>query len=289
MTINPQDLQLHEPDKTLCNKINKIKIKEKILFKKESIFHDIYVVENNFGRFIKFSDTYQAGCINSKHYRGNLPYINYFLIPYLMNKNIKDILLIGLGSGIIIKQYFQLFDKINRVDIVDIDENIYPLAVEYFNFQLNSKTNFYLQDAIIYLKTTKKKYDLIVVDIANNSGVDNRIFEVEYLNLIKSKLKKKGIFVSNLPSSRDIFNKKNKLILKTIDDYKKMFDFIDIYNGETSNKIYYEVFFNIKEPVYDITNLILISSNFRHKISSNYEKLNKINVDIKPYIFDLIK
>ena len=68
-----------------------------------------------------------------------------------------------------------------------------------------------------------------------------------------------------------------------------MFDFIDIYNGETSNKIYYEVFFNIKKPVYDITNLILISSNFRHEISSNYEKLNKINVDIKPYIFDLIK
>ena len=61
MTILPEDLQIKKPDKILEKKINETKIKEKILFEKQSNFHDIKVVENSFGRFIKFKDTYQAG------------------------------------------------------------------------------------------------------------------------------------------------------------------------------------------------------------------------------------
>lgn len=289
MTINPQDLQIHKPNKILEEKINKTKIKEKVLFKKETDFHSIKVVENNFGKFIKFKDTYQAGFIKSDYYKGNIPYINYFLIPYLMNKNIKDILLIGLGTGIIVNQFFQIFDKIKRVDIVDIEEYIFPLAQKYFNFKTNDKTNFYLQDAIIYLKSTKKKYDLIIVDVAGNEGIDERFYDIEYLNLIKSKLKKDGIFISNLPSSRDIFNPENKITLDLIQNYKKIFNNIDIYSGETSNKIYYKVFYDINEPVFDITNLILISCDKKYEITSDYQKLNEIEVDIKKYVDDIIK
>lgn len=288
MTINPENQQIHRPDKFLDEKINNTEIIEKILFKKDSDFHSIRVVENKFGKFIKFSDTYQAGYINTPYYKGNLPYINYFLIPYLMNKNIKDILLIGLGSGIIINQFFKIFEKIKRVDIVDIEEYIFPLAQKYFNFQINDKISFYLQDALIYLKSSKKKYDLIIVDVAGNEGIDERFYSEEYLNLIKSKLKSTGIFVSNLPSSRDIFNKKNKAALDLLKNYSKQFCNIDIYNGETSNKIYYKIFYDINEAVYDITNLILISSNKKYKMSCDYKKLYEIEVDIKKYLDDLV-
>ena len=105
MTIIPEDLSIHTPNKKLLNKINSTKITEKILFKKQSDFHTISVVQNKIGKFLKYKDTYQAGYIDLDYYRGNLPYINYFLIPYLMNKNIKDILLVGFGSGIIVNQY----------------------------------------------------------------------------------------------------------------------------------------------------------------------------------------
>lgn len=288
MTINPENQQIHKPNKFLDEKINSTKIKEKILFKKNSDFHSIQVVQNKFGKFIKFSDTYQAGYIDTPYYKGNLPYINYFLIPYLMNKNIKDILLIGLGSGIIINQFFKIFEKIKRVDIVDIEEYIFPLAQKYFDFKLSDKMNFYLQDALIYLKSAKKKYDLIIVDVAGNEGIDERFYSEEYLNLIKSKLKSTGIFISNLPSSRDIFNKKNKATIDLLKNYSEQFSNIDIYSGETSNKIYYKVFYDIDETVYDITNLILICSNKKYKISCDYQKLNDIEVDIEKYLNDLV-
>lgn len=288
MTIIPEEFEIHKPDKILKKKMDEIIIKEKILFKKESDFHSIFVVKNSIGTFLKYLDTYQAGFIDSKAYKGNLPYINYFLIPYLMNEKIENILFIGFGSGIIINQYENLFKKLKRIDIVDIEENIFPIAQKYFDFKITSKMNFYLQDALIYLKSTRKKYDLIVVDVADNYGVDERFLEEEYFNLIKSHLKKGGMFVSNLPSSRDIFNKKNKLILNLIEKYKANFSSIKLFNGETSNKIYYKAFFDIDEPVLDITNLIFILSDKDYKIKNDYSQISKLNIDIEPFINDEI-
>lgn len=287
--IIPENLMIKKPNKKLEKIIEQKEIKEKILFQKQSDFHDISVVESSFGRFLKYDDTYQAGKINSEFYKGNLFYINYFLIPYLMNKNIKNILLVGFGSGIIVNQFEKIFEKLENIDIVDIDENVFPLAQKYFDFKISNKMNFYLQDALVFLKNKrKKKYDLIIVDVAGNEGIDERFLSEEYLQLIKKNLKKDGIFISNLPSSREIFNPQNKFILKLLEKYKKTFKNIDIYNGETSNKLYYKVFFGLDEIVYDITNLILISSDKKYKISSNFEKLEEIKVNIKSYLEDKI-
>lgn len=284
MTIIPDNLAIHKPKKELLDLIEKNDIKERILETFESDFHSISVVESKIGRFLKYDDTYQAGYIDTPFYKGNLPYINYFLIPLLMSKKIKDVLFIGFGSGIIVNQYEE-FLNLKTVDIVDIEENIFYIAQKYFNFRKSDKQNFILQDALIYLKTTKKKYDLIIVDVAGNEGIDERFCDSEYLNLIKNRLKKEGIFVSNMPSSRDIFNPKNKFALELIETYKKYFEFVCVYNGEQSNKIFYKTFFDIDEVVFDVTNLILISSNKKYSIEKN--DLIEEKFEISKYLNDL--
>lgn len=288
MTVIPFDLIIHKPKKELLKLMQKNEIPENILWEKDSEFHNISVVENLIGRFLKYDDTYQAGWIKSKNYIGNLPYINYFLIPCLMNMDIKNVLLIGFGSGIIVNQLEKILKNIKTIDIVDIEENILEIANSYFDFNNTEKQNFYLQDAIVYLKTSKKKYDLIIVDVAGNEGIDERFCDCEYLNLIKSRLSSNGIFVSNMPSSRDIFNPKNKFALDLIKRYKNKFDNVLLFNGEKSNKIFYKTFFNIDEPVLDITNLIMISSDKKYEINDKNENLNEI-IDIKPYLADLIQ
>ena len=205
-----------------------------------------------------------------------------------MNKNIKNVLLVGFGSGIIINQFEKLFKNLKSIDIVDIEENIFPIAQKYFDFQISDKMEFYLQDALIFLKTTKRKYDLIIVDVAGDEGIDERFLEDEYFSLIQKRLKKGGIFVSNLPSSRDIFNKKNKLILDLLKRQKKYFQNIKMFNGETSNKIYYKTFFDIDEPVFDITNLILISSEKDYSINQNINEIEEIVPNFNEFLGDLV-
>ena len=286
--IIPEDLIIHEADENLVEKMNEYEMEETNLFQLNSDFHSISVVQSDIGRFLKYNDTYQAGYIQTKDYCGNLPYINYFLIPYLMNKNIKDVLLVGFGSGILVNQFEQIFNNLNRIDVVDIEENIFEIAQKYFDFKKTPQVKFNLQDALIFLKQNRKKYDLIIVDVANDEGIDERFCNVEYLQLIKSRLKKQGIFVSNMPSSRDIFNKKNKFILNLIDEYKNVFSNLKLFNGETSNKIFYKTFFNLDEIVLDVTNLIFIASDKNYDFTNINVVKNKLKIDIEKYLKDLI-
>ena len=282
----PENLAIKSPKKELLKIINNKKFNDKVLFETESAFHTIKVIENEIGRFLHYADTYQAGFINTDFYKGNLPYINYFLIPSLMNENVESILLIGLGSGRIVTQFEKVFETIKTIDVVDLEENIVDIAHNYFNFNPSDKFNFILQDGLTYLRNNKKKYDLIVVDVANNDGIDLRFLSDEYFTSIKKSLKKNGIFVSNMCASPDFENPKNIFFKEFFHVYKENFKTNYIFKGDTSDKIYYKSFFDIDERVIDITNVILISSDKEYTISSETGKIENLGIDIKQYLND---
>lgn len=291
MIIRPEDFTIHEPDEKLLKIINEKEFKDRVLYEKESNFHTIKVVENEIGRFLHFKDTYQAGFINTAAYKGNLPYINYFTIPYLINKDIKSVLLIGFGTGRLVNDFEKLFDGLECVDVVDIEENIFEIAQDFFGYKKSEKVNFILQDGLVYLRGCKKKYDLIVVDVASDEGIDDRFLEDEYFSSVKFCLKKNGLFVSNLCASPDFKHPENKLFQRISKTYSKNFKYNLIFKGNTSDLVYYEAFFGIKERVIDITNVILISSMSKIGLSQTDSdaraKFDLINIDIEPYIRDL--
>ena len=285
----PEELAIKKPKKELLNIINHKTFNDKVLFELESDFHTIKVVENEVGKFLHYADTYQAGFINTEFYKGNLPYINYFLIPYLMNPKIENILLIGLGSGKIVNDFEFVFDNLKTIDVVDLEENIVEIATNYFGFKQSDKFNFILQDGITYLRNNKKKYDLIVVDVANNDGIDLRFLNDEYFKSIKKSLKKGGMFVSNMCASPDFENKKNIFFKEFIPIYQSNFENNYVFKGDYSDEVYYKSFFNIDERVIDITNVIIISTDKKYKINSDTPKIEKLNIDISKYLKDFYK
>ncbi len=282
----PEELAIKKPKKELLEIINNKTFNDKVLFELESDFHTIQVIENEIGRFLHYAETYQAGFINTDFYKGNLPYINYFLIPSLMNEKLENILLIGLGSGRIVTQFEKVFENLKTIDVVDLEENIVDIAKNYFDFKPSEKFNFILQDGLTYLRHNKKKYDLIVVDVANNDGIDLRFLSKEYFSSIKKSLKKNGIFVSNMCASPDFENKKNIFFKEFFPIYKENFNHNFIFKGDTSDKVYYKAFFNIDERVIDITNVVIISSDKDYKISKNTQKIEQLEIDIKQYLND---
>ena len=177
MIIIPEYLAIHEPKEELLEIINNKMFNDRVLYEKQSDFHDIKVIENEIGRFLHYKDTYQAGFINTQFYKGNLPYINYFTIPYLINHDIKNILLIGFGTGKIVNDWEKLFDNLESIDVVDIEENIFDIAADYFEFKKSDSINFFLQDGLVFLRENNKKYDLIVTDVASDDGIDDRFIK----------------------------------------------------------------------------------------------------------------
>lgn len=287
MIIIPEYLAIHEPKEELLEIINNKTFNDRVLYEKQSDFHDIKVIENEIGRFLHYKDTYQAGFINTQFYKGNLPYINYFTIPYLINPDIKNILLIGFGTGKIVNDWEKLFDNLESIDVVDIEENIFDIAADYFEFKKSDSINFFLQDGLVFLRENNKKYDLIVTDVASDDGIDDRFLSDDYFKLIKKSLTPNGVFVSNLCSSADLTCKENTFFHSILDTYHSHFKQVSIFKGNESDRVYYKAFFDIDERVIDITNVILISSKQQFSVGKDYAKIKAVGLDILPYVNDL--
>lgn len=287
MIIIPEYLAIHEPKEELLEIINNKTFNDRVLYEKQSDFHDIKVIENEIGRFLHYKDTYQAGFINTQFYKGNLPYINYFTIPYLINPDIKNILLIGFGTGKIVNDWEKLFDNLESIDVVDIEENIFDIAADYFEFKKSDSINFFLQDGLVFLRENNKKYDLIVTDVASDDGIDDRFLSDDYFKLIKKSLTPNGVFVSNLCSSADLTCKENTFFHSILDTYHSHFKQVSIFKGNESDRVYYKAFFDIDERVIDITNVILISSKQQFSVGKDNAKIKAVGLDIVPYVNDL--
>ena len=119
-----------------------------------------------------------------------------------------------------------------------------------------------------------------------------RFIENSYFSLIKSHLKKSGLFISNLCSSAELDNPKNIFFQKFKKIYFENFNSVRIFKGNYSDKIYYKSFFNLDERVIDITNIILISSLKEIKFLPNkislmdYFKSKFTNIDINSILND---
>ena len=285
----PENLAINKPDSSLLKIINNKSFNDKILFQVDSDFHCIKVVQNEIGRFLHFADTYQAGFINTPFYSGNLPYINYFLISYLINPLISNILLIGLGSGKLVSDCQSLFKNLRSIDVVDLEEHILYIAKKFFHFNVSDKFSFFLQDGFTFLNSNNKKYDLIIVDVANNYGIDLRFLSPEYFALIKKSLTKSGIFISNMCASPDFDNPKNIFFRDFFPIYQQNFKYNLVFKGDYSDLVYYKSFFNLDKRVIDITNVIIISSNKYNDFSINAKQrldIKLLGIDIDNYIKD---
>lgn len=294
--IIPENLMKKEADiesvAIACAKMSE----DEVLWQKESDFHSISICENPVGRFMKYGISFQAGRIVSPIYKGNIPYLNYFLIPSLLNGNAEKILVIGFGTGILVKQLEKLYKNLKQIDAVDIEENILYIATNFFDFKESKKFRFHLQDALVFLRNNKTKYDLVIVDVAGNEGVDERFFEDDFFKSIKKSLSENGIFAFNSCANTDFDDNLDTFFGFTVSQYKKHFKNFAVFNGKTSDRLYYKVFFDIDERVIDVTNAIFIASDMYFSEDSfsavkedKISQISKIGINIQEYLSDLHK
>ena len=294
--IIPENLMKKDVDveaiTTACAKM----VTDDVLWETESTFHSISICENPQGRFMRYGISFQAGRVDTPFYKGNIPYLNYFLIPYLLKKNAKKILVIGFGTGILIKQYEKLFNNLEQIDAVDIEENILSIASRFFDFEEGKNFHFHLQDALVFLRNNKTKYDIIITDVAGNEGVDKRFFENEFFNNIKKSLKKDGIFAFNSCSNINYDENENEFFGFTVKKYKEYFKNFAVFDGQTSDMLFYKIFYDIHERLIDVTNAIIIASDdlltessFKNYSKKDFEKVESIGVNLEKYLKDLHK
>jgi spermidine synthase len=123
--------------------------------------------------------------------------------PLLFHAAPKDVLVIGLGSGITAGEI--LHYPVNRLDIVEINEQVVH-ASDYFipwnnHVLTDPRTNLIVQDGRAHLELSEQRYDLITSEPSNPwmAGIA-ALYTKDFFDLVTAKLKPNGIFVQWIPA-----------------------------------------------------------------------------------------
>lgn len=112
-------------------------------------------------------------------------------------QSMEHILILGVAGGSVIKT---LIDEINykgKITGVEIDSEINQIANDYFGLNHIPNVEIIIDDAFEFVLKTKKQYDLIIIDIFQDTVMPNFLFEKFFINRIGNILKTEGFILFN--------------------------------------------------------------------------------------------
>ncbi len=165
---------------------------EKKLFYKKSNFQKIEVYQTkNFGKSLFLDGIEQFSEADEIQYHYTMT-----KVPILIHGNPKEILIIGGGDGAIARECVK-YNSIEKVDLCEIDEEVVNTCKKYFpqmsySFE-DEKVNLIIEDAKNFVKRTKNKYDIILVDSTDPINQAIPLFKKDFYEDLKKILKKNGV------------------------------------------------------------------------------------------------
>lgn len=180
--------------------------------KNSSISKTLEVTWNNGELVLDSKNTnYSYGSLQRILKKG-LKYIGYERI-----KKFDSILILGVAGGSVIKTLVNEVKFKGKITGVEIDKEVVEIANKYFKLNEISNLELIVDDAFEFVLKTKDKYDLIIIDIFQDTKMPNFLFEDFFINRINFLLNIDGFILFNTM----VINEKDRI--RNI-DYKKKFD-----------------------------------------------------------------
>lgn len=108
---------------------------------------------------------------------GSLQRILNFGLKQIDLQKSRNVLLLGLGGGSVIKTLRDEFNFIQKITAVEIDPVLIDLAANEFDIKTSEQLDIINGDASEFVQTTSETFDLVIVDLF----IDNQVPEVFYL------------------------------------------------------------------------------------------------------------
>lgn len=182
-----------------------------LIKRKSSISNSLEVTWNNGELVLDSKNTnYSYGSLQRILKKG-LKYIGYDRI-----RKFENILVLGVAGGSVIKTLVNEIKFKGKIIGVEIDPEIVEIANTYF--KLNQINNFELiiEDAFEFVLKTKAHFDLIIIDVFQDTTMPNFLFEDYFIQRINLLLNVNGFILFNTM----VINEQNRI--RNI-DYKKKF------------------------------------------------------------------
>ncbi|WP_339836886.1 fused MFS/spermidine synthase [uncultured Flavobacterium sp.] len=126
-------------------------------------------------------------------------------------KNFEHILVLGVAGGSVIKTLVDEIKFKGKITGVELDKNVLELANHYF--KLNEIENLELvnDDAFEFVLKTTEKYDLIIIDVFQDTVMPNFLFEDFFINHVNTLMNVNGFILFNTMVLTEKDKERNKL------------------------------------------------------------------------------
>ena len=163
------------------------------IHQKKSVYSKNLEVTWNNGYLVLDSENtnYSFGSLQRVLKKG-LKYIGYERI-----QNFQSILVLGVAGGSVIETLKKEVKFEGRITGVEIDADVIELATKYFGLGNYKNVSIINDDAFEFVLKTKEKYDLIIIDIFQDTTMPNFLFEDFFINRIKFLLNVNGFILFN--------------------------------------------------------------------------------------------
>ena len=172
-----------------------------VIYEKESEFLKITVEDDESGKrhLVFHPNKGSQGVILPDDPDKIVPnFLKYAFLAFpLLPKEPKKVLFIGMGAGIM-PRFINRYYPDCKIDIVEIDKAVPPIAEKYFGFKQNKNINIIIEDGRFYVNRSKKKYDLIVIDAYNATSIPFQLTTKEFFTKVEGMLNKDGVVVANI-------------------------------------------------------------------------------------------
>ena len=182
----------------------------KIVEEERSLYQNVYIVKEvglTCMRFRKKShnDLSQSCIYDEKPKDLVFDYYKLAMGATFFLDDPKDMLVIGLGGGVLVNRYKEVYPNANIVS-VEIDEVVAEMAKKYFDYTDDSEQyETHVRDGRVFVKRALRKdrrFDFILLDAFNSDYIPEHMMTKEYLEEVKGLLKPGGIIMANSTTNR---------------------------------------------------------------------------------------
>jgi spermidine synthase len=173
-----------------------------LLAEKESAYNYIQIVKKDDGQIdLVLNEGHAVHSIyNPNQILTGGPWDQYMITPFfnagVTEKDVKSMLMIGLGAGTVPKQLTKAYGTQVQIDGVEIDPEIIALGREYFDMN-EPNLNTIAGDGRYALITSSKKYDIIGVDAYKQPYIPFHLTTKEFFQQVRDHLTPNGVAVIN--------------------------------------------------------------------------------------------
>jgi len=119
------------------------------------------------------------------------------------------ILVLGVAGGSVIKTLVDEIKFNGKITGVEIDSDIIEIANKYFKLDEINQLQIIIDDAFEFVLKTKEKYDLIIIDVFQDTTMPNFLYERFFIDQICFLLQSKGVVLFNTMLLNEKHNYRN--------------------------------------------------------------------------------